>query len=409
MLAALLPLFDENMSVSAYSLFSQKENMLLEPRFFVTAKHDGACSIDGLEVIESMGMETLSKDKEIFVPVNNVSIFADISSQCSAPHDRLVFLIDNSVKPNPMYINQIQNLKQQGYKLAMWKLAVADFELYRPILSYMDYILLNYKKIDISKARIYFSKVYPSIKLIACNILTMEDYEQLRDDGGYALYEGAFYRMPVTKGETQVAPLKINYIELLNMVNGEDFELTEAADVIGRDTALVISLLKIVNTMSRNSEITTIRHAAAMLGQRELKKWIITAVAKQMCLDKPNEITRISLLRAKFAENLAPLYGLGGFSQELFLMGLFSVLDIILEKPMSEALDMVKVSSKIRSALENKTGEYAPIYDLLIQYENANWQEVCRIMILQNMKMNDVYSAYCNALNWYRDMFFDER
>ena len=153
-------------------------------------------------------------------------------------------------------------------------------------------------------------------------------------------------------------------------------------------------------------EVTTIRHAAAMLGQKELKKWIITAATRQMCLDKPNEITRVSLLRAKFAENLAPLYGLGGFSQELFLMGLFSVLDIILEKPMTEALEMVKVSNKIKAALTEKTGEYAQIYDLIVQYENANWQEVCRIMILQNMKMDDVYAAYCNALDWYRDMFF---
>lgn len=93
--------------------------------------------------------------------------------------------------------------------------------------------------------------------------------------------------MPVTKGEAKVSPLKVNYIELLNIVNEPDFDLTKAADVIGRDTALVISLLKMVNHMTVNSEITSIRHAAAMLGQKELKKWINTAVTSQLCADRP--------------------------------------------------------------------------------------------------------------------------
>ena len=408
MLAALLPLFDENLSVKAYSLFSQKENLLLEPRFFVSAKLDGACTINGLEIIESMGIQTLSKDKEIFVPINNVSIFLDIPALCSAPHDRIVLFLDNTIKPTNMYINQIQLLKSQGYKIAMWKLAVSDFETYRPILSHTDYIFLNHKKIDISKARVYFSKVYPNIKLIAGNITTVEDFEDLKATGGFDLFEGPFFRVPITKGQNEVAPLKINYIELLNIVNDDNFELTEAADIIGRDTALVISLLKMVNTMSRNSEITTIRHAAAMLGQKELKKWIITAVAKQLCFDKPNEVTRVSLLRAKFAENLAPLYEMKGFSQELFLLGLFSILDIILEKPMKEALQLVKVSKKIEKALIEHTGEYAPILDMINNYENANWQEVSRMMILGKMNMDDVYAAYCDALEWYKDMFFDD-
>ena len=112
--------------------------------------------------------------------------------------------------------------------------------------------------------------------------------------------------------------------------------MTKAADIIGRDTALVISLLKMVNRIAVNSEITSIRHAAAMLGQRELKKWINTAVANKLYADKPNEITRLSLLRAKFAENLASSFGLAAQGSELFLMGLFSVLDVILEKPMLE-------------------------------------------------------------------------
>lgn len=404
MLVTVIPLFDENMTVSAYSLFTQKKNYFLNPSFLGTGQFDGVAHIDGLEVIQSMGMETLSEDKEVFVPVGNISLFSDIEGQCDAPHERLVLLLDNSILPEEMYIKRLRELKEKGYKLAIRKLEVAKFEAYREILLLMDYILLDHKKIDISKAKIYFGKIYPNIKLCAGNIETMEIFEKLKEDGGYQLYEGKFFRIPINKGEHEVSPLKVNYIQLLNMVNSDEFELTEAADVIGRDTALVISLLKMVNRLSINSKITSIRHAAAMLGEKELKKWLTTAVAGELYTDKPNEITRLSLLRAKFAENLAPAFSLAAQSSELFLMGLFSVLDVILEIPMAEALEIVKVSKNISDALVDHKGIFSLPLEFITRYENADWQEVSRLMVVHNIGMDTVYDAYIRSLQWYRDM-----
>ncbi|MBO5166914.1 MAG: HDOD domain-containing protein [Lachnospiraceae bacterium] len=404
MLVTLIPLFDENMNVNAYSIFTQKKNYFLNPSLLGTGFHDGAAYVDGLEVIQSMGVETLSEDKEVFVPVGNISIFSDINSQCDAPHERIVLLIDNTVKPEEAYIRRLKELKDDGYKLAMRKLEVAQFEAYREILLLTDYIFLNHKKIDISKAKIYFGKIYPNIKLCAGNIDTMEIFEQLKEDGGYQFYEGKFFRIPINKGEHEVSPLKVNYIELLNMLNAPELELTEAADVIGRDTALVISLLKMVNRMSINSKITSIRHAAAMLGEKELRKWLTTAVTGELYTDKPNEITRLSLLRAKFAENLAPAFSMAMKSSELFLMGLFSVLDVILDMPMEEALEIVKVSPAISDALINGKGDLALILEFTRRYENADWQEVSRLMVLHNIEIKQVYDAYVGSLTWYRDI-----
>lgn len=404
MLLALVPLFDENMAVSAYSIFSQKDNYFLNPMKLGTGKFDGAAAVDGLELIESMGIQTLSDNKEIFVPVSNISVFSDVESQCSAPHGRIVFIIDNTIPPVEMYIKRLQQLKEMGYRLAVRKLAVSDFGSYAEIMQLADYVFLNSKKIAIEKARIYFGKLYPHIKLCAGGIDTMEAFESLKQTGGYQLYEGEFYRVPVTKGAHEVAPLKANYIELLNIVNNDNFELTDAADVIGRDTALTISLLQMVNRMTVNSGITTIRHAAAMLGQRELKKWINTAVVNKLYADKPSEITRLSLLRAKFAEGLAPMFDLTAKTEELFLMGLFSVLNVILEKPMEESLKMVKVSDEIRDALTKGSGPLAPVYELMKQYEAANWQEVSRILILRNMNVDTISEVYLNALSWYKKL-----
>ncbi len=405
MLVTLIPLFDKDMSVRAYSLFTQKENFFLNPSLQGTGSFASAVGIPGLEIIDNMGIETLSADKEVFIAINNISVFTDIDEQCSAPHERVVLLMDNSITPEKMYVDRLKELKAEGYKLAVRKLAVQQFEAYKEILLLMDYVLLDHKKIDITKAKIYFTKVYPNVKLCAGNIQTQEIYDELVQEGGYELYEGEFYRVPVTRGETEVTPLKVNYIELLNIVNAEDFELTKAADIIGHDTALVISLLKMVNRMTVNSEITSIRHAAAMLGQRELKKWINAAVTNQLYADKPNEITRLSLLRAKFAENLAPAFEMAGQSSELFLMGLFSVLDLILNKPMDEALKMVKVSRQIEEALVHRKGNFAPVLDFVTQYEAANWQEVSRLMIVKKIDMDQVYEAYMQSLKWYRELF----
>lgn len=402
MLAALIPLFDENMTVSAYSLFTQKKNYFLNPSLLGSGQLDGAARVEGLEIIQKMGIESLSGEKEVFVSLNSISVFSDIDSQCDAPHERIVLLFDNSIPADEMYRKRLEELKKMGYKLAMRKLPVASFEEYREILQLMDYVLLDHKKIDITKARVYFQKIYPNVKLCAGNIMTKDIFEELKKEGGYQLYEGEFFRVPVTKGETEVSPLKVNYIQLLNLVNNEDFDLTKAADVIGRDTALVISLLKIVNRMAINSEINSIRHAAAMLGQKELKMWINTAVTNELYADKPNEITRLSLLRARFAENLAAVFKMDGKSEELFLMGLFSVLDLILDKPMEEALKMVKVSKEIVDALIDKKGKLAPVYEFMIQYEYANWQEVSRQMILMNIDLQSVFEAYVEALQWYR-------
>ena len=110
---------------------------------------------------------------------------------------------------------------------------------------------------------------------------------------------------------------------------------------------------------------------------------------------------RQSLLRAKFAENLAPVFGMAMRSQELFLTGLFSILDIILDCSMEEALSMVRVSGKIRTALLEHTGSLAEVLHFIVKYESAEWQEVSRQLVLKNIEIPDVSHAWVSSLQWY--------
>jgi EAL and modified HD-GYP domain-containing signal transduction protein len=207
------------------------------------------------------------------------------------------------------------------------------------------------------------------------------------------LFEGHFYRTPLTKGKHEVSPLQGNLISLLNMVRDENFEFDDVASIIQKDPALTVSLLRMVNSayFALKEKVRTINQAVVMLGQTEVRKWITTAVAKLLGADKPNEITRISLIRAKFAEGLSVKLKMERDAQSLFLMGLFSVLDAILDQPIADAL-------------VRQSGPYGFVYQFLLEYETANWNAVSRMLILRDLQPADTYQAYIEALIWYNDL-----
>lgn len=401
MMLTLIPFFDRNMSVSAYSLFTRKNNFLMNPSLLGSRQFDGAAYVDGLELIQELGTTTLSGGKPIFVSLNNISIFSSLESECKNTNHAPILLIDQTFPPVSMYTDRIRELREFGYHFAMRNLPVHCYEDYAPILSQMDYVLIDCQKIDAVKASFYFRKLYPDICICASNIPDTETFGKLSPAETISLFEGTFFRMPVTRGEHKVSPLKINYISLLNLIEEDDFDLTKAADIISQDTALIISLLRLANTRSFNSEITSVRVAVSMLGQKDLTRWIQTTVIEKLCSDKPNELMRLSLLRAKFAENLAPVFGMAMRSQELFLTGLFSILDIILDCSMEEALSMVRVSGKIRTALLEHTGSLAEVLHFIVKYESAEWQEVSRQLVLKNIEIPDVSHAWVSSLQWY--------
>jgi EAL and modified HD-GYP domain-containing signal transduction protein len=140
-----------------------------------------------------------------------------------------------------------------------------------------------------------------------------------------------------------------------------------------------------------------------MLGQKEVRKWITTAVSSEMSVDRPSEIARISLLRAKFAENMAKAFELASQIENLFLMGLFSVLDVMLEMPMEDALKYVFVPEKIREALLGGKGQYGDLHSLMMNYDTGDWYEVSRLALLKGIDVSVIGRAYSDALYWLRD------
>ncbi|WP_294239985.1 EAL and HDOD domain-containing protein [Pseudobutyrivibrio sp.] len=407
MLATLVPLFFEDMSVASYCLYAQKENMFEHPHLLGAGKYDGAGSIVGIEVFDSISESDLIDNCSIIIPINNISLFSNIEQQLTRFHGRIMLLLDQSIKPEDSYNKRIMDLKNKGFKLAIKDLPLANVEDYKTLLKDFDLFLVNSDTGDVVEQAKAFRKVLPIIDFCAENLHSKEEFDAAKDSGLFKIFEGTFFRIPINTQDTEVTPIKMNYMKLMSVINRPDFDLEDVANVIGQDPALSIELLKIANKLTLNSNIRSIQQATALLGQRELRRWLNTTLFNGLAAGKPNEITRLSLIRARFAENLAMVFDYAMRKDELFLMGLFSLLNLILDMPMEEALTQVGVSNEIKKALVSGDGIFAPQLDFLLSYEAGDWQEVSRLMVLHDIEMHVVYDAYVEALKWYGNMFIE--
>jgi EAL and modified HD-GYP domain-containing signal transduction protein len=407
MLATLVPLFFEDMSVASYCLYAQKENMFEHPHLLGAGKYDGAGSIVGIEVFDSISESDLIDNCSIIIPINNISLFSNIEQQLTRFHGRIMLLLDQSIKPEDSYSKRIVDLKNKGFKLAIKDLPLANVEDYKTLLKDFDLFLVNSDTGDVVEQAKAFRKVLPSIDFCAENLHSKEEFDAAKESGLFKIFEGTFFRIPINTQDTEVTPIKMNYMKLMSVINRPDFDLEDVANVIGQDPALSIELLKIANKLTLNSNIRSIQQATALLGQRELRRWLNTTLFNGLAAGKPNEITRLSLIRARFAENLALVFDYAMRKDELFLMGLFSLLNLILDMPMEEALTQVGVSNEIKKALVSGDGIFAPQLDFLLSYEAGDWQEVSRLMVLHDIEMHVVYDAYVEALKWYGNMFIE--
>jgi EAL and modified HD-GYP domain-containing signal transduction protein len=245
--------------------------------------------------------------------------------------------------------------------------------------------------------------------VVATDISEKPIFDQIvqHRDNKTQLFDGAFYKVHIPSNAKQnaLSPLKTNYIQLLNIVGQEDFDFQTFTRTVRQDTALAIQFMKLVNTASKvRSEVKNLNQAAAMLGQKEIKKWVSTAVSNALCVDSPSEITRLSLIRAKFCENLARHFEMAIAQENLFLMGLFSVLDVVLDISIEEAFKLVFVPPPIHSALVSQQGEYYSVLFFVQQYEMGHWKEISRVALVRNISIDQIHFAYKEALQWYSDL-----
>ena len=397
-----VPLFDANMTVQAYDLRYHNSEKL----FGMTQSYesfDGATYSPGIDLLNLIGIEPFTGGKPIFVPINKFLLLSDFYQSCRIPSEKMVCTLSIDITTEPIYVEKAKELKSLGYSICLTNRSYnKDFT---DFFNLADYYMIDTSKLDhVNEIKLIQSK-FPRIKLILTNIKQKEHFNVLKIVPR-ALYEGMFYNQPITESVTKVTPIKANSINLLKTVSSDDFEVNDVAHILEKDAALSLSLLKFINSpaIGLTSKVRSINHAVTMLGQIETRKWIVAAVSTYLADDKPNEITKLSLTRAKFAENLAQYFNIKSEESSLFLMGLFSLIDVILEMPIEKALSEISVAPNIYAALTNHEGKYLDILNLIKSYELANWEKVSYILLLNNINTESLNKAFVESMLWYKEL-----
>jgi len=397
MMVAAKPVFDKYKEVKGYYLDYQVGNALIEqgkPFSF-----ENSTTSPFFDFVNEIGLEALTGGKLVFVPVTGVFLATDFHTDCKVDPSRVVFLLSQS-GPVPESLRQrLTQIKELGYNFAFRD--YSDIDLIKPLFPYADFIFCGGEAIDLMPLIAGIRGNRSSAKVIATGVDSNRKFDTLATFN-IELFEGQFYREAIIHKQHRISPLKVNYLQLLNQVSQEDFELDKFARIVQRDTALALQFLRMVNSSSvRSNAIHSLRHAAALLGQKEIKKWVTTAVTSSLGQESPGEITRLSMLRAKFCENLAGLFELGVQKENLFLLGLFSVLDVILNTTMDRALKMIYVPEAVRTALLDGSNDVGQVYRFVTDYEAGDWTEISRIALMRKMDICDIAAAYHDALSWY--------
>jgi len=395
-----IPFFDSDMSVRSYRLNSRSGEKLIGMMVEDMSVSDAVLT-PGLDLVKTLGVEPLTGGCPLFIDINEYHLLMRIPIGLDIIPELLVCVLSNRINPDEAVIERCKELKELGFKIAVD--GMPEGLTKNPLFEYFDYIILDIRDFTLDDKFKATIKALAKLKEIVLSY--MPDMEKFNALVGLpnTLYCGGFFSQPITKGASKISPIKINALTLLKRLNEEDFDLGDIADTIGRDPSLSISLLRFINTVMPR-EIESIRNAVAILGQKEVKRWATAAISIQLADDKPNEITKLSLIRARFAENLSKAFSVGVFAPSLFMLGLFSLLDVILERPMEEAVKEVALDEGVRAALVEKSGDFYKILEFINAYEHANWDEIAINLVKYDLDLEEVTTAFVDALVWYKTL-----
>ncbi len=334
---------------------------------------DDATAANAIEnFLSSMDSEKFLDGKTAFLTFTSNLLEKGIPKMFKT--NKLVIQIEDSLITNPFSQNLITKYKQNGYKIA-----VVDFEFaprFFGILDIVDYIKVNFGVNNPSIENIV--KIGKSFgkKIIAYNIETQEAYDKARALN-CTYYQGSFVseKMPTTV--KKVNYLQSNFFLLMVAVTKDEPDIDEIESIISRDVSLTFSLLRLVNSayFALRNRARSVKQALVILGLGQLKQWIYLLSFKQDDGSMPDELIKISFLRATFASELLEFATDMPISRsEAYLLGMFSTLGKLMQVPLEEALDQLPISDEIKFALLNMEGRTGLLYQLILSYEKADWK-----------------------------------
>jgi len=395
--------------VARQPIFTNKQKIFAYELLFRDSYENACTCADGDQATSdvicnsffAIGMDILTGGKRAFINFTENLLEKEIP--LLLPKEVVVVEVLETVEPTPALIAACVKLKQAGYLLAL-----DDFVFqskFIPLLDIADIIKVDFlTTIGHDRKKIIHDVGKRNIEFLAEKVETRADFEQAVKFG-YTYFQGYFFSKPIVVKGKNASTSKINQLrvfKVLQELDKENFMFENIEKFIMYDLALSYQLLRFINSaaFSLANEISSVKHALALLGKNEVVKWISLIVMRTVCDSKTDGILVTSLVRAKFCELIAAQVGLKGRESELFMMGMFSLIDVFIGRPLKEIMAELPISEAVKEALLGESNEFSQVYRLALSYESADWQTVTASATNLGIKEGDIPDTYKKSIYW---------
>lgn len=313
------------------------------------------------------GIDTIADGKPCFINFTQDLLLKKIP--LSFPKSQIVIEILENVTPTKEVILACRKFVKEGYVLAL-----DDFIYERswdPLIELAQIIKIDVRLTPLTTIHKTLHKIsrYP-VKLLAEKVENLDEFEKA-NKLGFHYFQGYFFNKPEKIHIKELAASKLNLLNLMAEVTKKSTTMEKLHKIISVDIAISYKLLRFLNSayFYRLQKVKTVRHAIAYLGEKELRRFILLAIVSELATNKPSELVRLSLVRAKFCELLALSSRHNQMADEIFLMGLFSFIDTMLDTKMVNIMSKLPLQDRVKEALAQGTGPCALFLDAVISYE----------------------------------------
>ena len=316
------------------------------------------------------------------------------------PQDRLVVEILEDIEPDDHVVQACQNIADAGYAMALDDFFFKPGLL--PLIQLSQTIKIDFRQTPLKTIKAFVKHLSPySITLLAEKIETHEEFEHALEMG-FTLFQGYFFCKPEILEGKDIAPNKVTLLQIVGEINRRECDLERLAEIINRDVSVTYKLLRYINSayFRRGQKIQSIQHAVVMLGETEIRKFVSLVATASLAADKPSELIRNAIIRARMCELLGTLDGLNLDKFELFLAGLFSRIDAMLDNPMEEIIDQLPLSPNVVRALTDGDGPLADVLALIDAYETGDWDLFARVTAKLGIDDSKMPDFYLEAIGW---------
>jgi c-di-GMP-related signal transduction protein len=345
-----------------------------------------------------IGFEKLSAGRPMFINCTRDFLLHDYIS--IFPPKSVVAEILESVQPDQEIVEACRRLKERGYSIALDDFV--DAPSWAPLVDLADIIKVDFRlTLPEERKAIVTRFARKKIRLLAEKVETQEEFAAGMEMG-YSLFQGYFFCRPEIMQHGGLPSSKLAYLQLLQAATAPNFDMEQLALKIKPEASLTFRLLRYLNSafFGLRAEIRSVPHALSMLGEDELRKWIAVVSVGVLADGKPDELMTVPLVRGRFCELLAPLAGMPRESNDLFLLGLLSVMDAILDQPLESILAELPVRKEIKNALLAHEGPFWKLLEIAIAHERGEWEKVASLMLETGMNEEKVSAMYISAVDW---------